>query len=277
MATDPVLRRILDWADADDAVRVVVLTSTRARAEGPPDALSDYDVIVALDDVDAFDPAAAYGQPAARWGDEHQAHGVVARFRGVVYEDGVKVDWTLWPASVPALVATHGLTDALDVGYRVLLDRDGTTAAWPEPTFRAHIPTRPSAEEYSALVEEFWWSATYAGKARARGELLFERFVVDVDLTHGCLRRMLEWRVELDRDWSWRPGAYGRGLERELPSDLAQELAAADGSFERTVALFRRVAGEVGAALGYAYPQRADDVASAYVERVAGDTLRSQA
>jgi len=261
-----VLARIATWAEAEDAVRVVVLTSTRARVEGPPDELSDYDVVVALEDVDRFDAAAAYGTPAARWSDEHDVHGTTALFRGVVYDDGVKIDWTLWPANVPELVAQHGLTDALDVGYRVLLDKDGATARWAEPTYRAHIPRRPTEAEYVALVEEFWWSATYVAKARARGEQLFLRFVLDVDLTHGVLRRMLEWRIECDRGWSWKPGAYGRGIERELPADLADELAAAPGSFERTVALFRRVAREVGDALGYAYPQRADDVVSAYVD-----------
>src|SRR5437016_3428523 len=98
---DQVLARILAWADAEDAVRVLVLTSTRARADGPPDALSDYDVIVALNDLAIFDPVAAYGTPAARWRDEHDVHGTTTFFRGVVYEDGVKIDWTLWPATVP--------------------------------------------------------------------------------------------------------------------------------------------------------------------------------
>jgi aminoglycoside 6-adenylyltransferase len=265
---DDVLARILAWAEAESSVRLVVLTSTRARAEGPPDALSDYDVIVALDDLAAVDPVAAYGTPAARWGDEHDVHGVTTLFRGVVYDDGVKVDWTLWPAAVPELVAEHGLDDALDVGYRVLLDKDGVTAGWPAPTFRAHIPAKPTEAEYVALVEEFWWTATYIAKARARDERLFSRFALDVDLTHGVLRRMLEWSIETGRDWNWKPGACGRGIERELPPATAAELDSAVGSFERTVTLFRRVAHEVGDALGYAYPQYADDAVSAYINRV---------
>jgi aminoglycoside 6-adenylyltransferase len=268
---DPVLARILAWAEAEEAVRVVVLTSTRARAEGPPDPLSDYDVVVSLTDLERFDEVAAYGTPAARWGDEQDVHGTRTSFRGVVYDDGAKIDWTLWPSDVPELVAARGLTEALDVGFRVLLDKDGTTARWARPTHRAHIPCRPTEAEYVALVEEFWWSATYVAKARARGERFFLRFVLDVDLTHSVLRRMLEWLIETDRGWQWTPGAYGRAIERQLPPDLADALTNAYGSFERTVALFRRAAHAVGEALGYAYPEYADAAVSAYIERLSAE------
>ena len=88
------------------------------------------------------------------------------------------------------------------------------------------------------------------------------------DLRHGVLRRLLEWLVELEHDWSLRPGAYGRGLERHLPGELVRELAAtyeraaAPEAFDRTIDLFRRVARAVAEGLGYAYPQRLDDLAS---------------
>ena len=258
----------LAWAKAEDAVRLVVVTSTRARPDGPPDELSDYDIIVALTDLDRFDPAAAYGTPAARWGDEHDDQGTLTFFRGVVYENGVKIDWTLWPTNVPELIAEHGLNHNLDVGYRVLLDKDGAADRWPQPTFRAHIPAKPTEERYVALVEEFWWSATYVAKAQARGELFFARFVLDSELTYDCLRTMLEWRIELDRDWTWKPGAYGRGIEHELPNELAVELEAAHDSVERTIKLFRRVAREVGERLGYAYPELADKSVCAYFEEL---------
>jgi aminoglycoside 6-adenylyltransferase len=253
---DEVLGRVLAWAEGEDAVRLVVLTSTRAN--GRADEHSDYDVIVALTDLDRFDPS-CYRTPAARWSDEHLVHGARALFRGVVYEDGTKIDWTLWPADVPKLVAERGLTDALDVGYRVLLDKDGVTDRWPQPSYTAHIPAKPTEDEYVALVEEFWWSATYIEKARARGELFFARFPLEMDITFGVLRRLLEWRIELERDWLWKPGAYGRGLEKELPPELGRELMDALGSYERIEALFVRVAHEVGDALGYAYPQYAED------------------
>jgi aminoglycoside 6-adenylyltransferase len=263
-----VIERILAWAEREEAVRVVAITSTRGRAEGPPDELSDYDIVLALDDFDRFDPAEAYGPPAARWGDEFSVHGAKSFFRGVVYEDGTKIDWSLWPAHAPELVAEHGLTTDLDMGYRVLLDRDGSTARWAHPTRTAHIPRKPTEAEYVALVEEFWWSTTYVAKARARGEQFFARFVLDVDMTYGVLRRMLEWLIETDRGWNWKPGAYGRGIERELPPDAAEALEAAHDSFDATVALFRNVAHDVGNALGYAYPQYADDAVTAYNDKL---------
>ncbi|HEY2371399.1 MAG TPA: aminoglycoside 6-adenylyltransferase [Gaiellaceae bacterium] len=265
---DTVINRILAWAEREEAVRVVAITSTRGRDEGPPDELSDYDIVLVLEDFDRVDPAEAYATPAARWSDESEVHDAKSFFRGVVYEDGTKIDWSLWPAQAPELIAQHGLTDNLDMGYRVLLDRDGSTAQWAQPTSTAHIPRRPTEAEYVALVEEFWWSATYVAKARVRGEHFFARFVLDVDMTYGVLRRMLEWLIETDRSWSWSPGAFGRGIERELPPDVAETLEAAHDSFDATIALFRNVARDVGGALGYAYPHYADDAVTAYIDRL---------
>lgn len=91
------------------------------------------------------------------------------------------------------------------------------------------------------------------------------------------MRRMLEWRIEIDHGWSIHPGVLGRGLERLLPADTAVELAntyvgtAPDNNWAalfRTSKLFRRVAQTVGAALGYPYPQLVDERVSAYLEEI---------
>ena len=86
---------------------------------------------------------------------------------------------------------------------------------------------------------------------------------------------MLEWRIELDHAWALRPGSYGRGLERLLPADVWSELAAtyagvgAEECWEalfRTTALFRRVATDVGEALGHPYPAHVDAAVTAHLE-----------
>ena len=106
---------------------------------------------------------------------------------------------------------------------------------------------------------------------------MFAKFALDYDAKFVALRRLLEWRIELDHDWSVKPGAYGRGLERLLPEDVWAELARTyvgtdleenwDALFA-TVVLFRHVAKDVGTALGYAYAQEQDDRMTEYLKSV---------
>jgi aminoglycoside 6-adenylyltransferase len=127
------------------------------------------------------------------------------------------------------------------------------------------------------VVEEFWWSSTYVAKSLWRDELLFAKYVLDVDLKLGALRRVLEWRIELERDWAHWPGKFGRDFARTLPPELWSELRATyvgpdldenwDALF-RTTTLFRKVATEVGEALGYTYPQDVDEGITAHLEAV---------
>lgn len=277
-----VLKRLVAWAETQPAVRAMIITSSRARADETVDALSDYDVIIAVTEPQTFtstyDWTAAYAEPLARWGDEHELLEFATSFRGVVYTDGVKIDWTIWPVElVDRVAAAQVLPEELDIGYRVLLDKDGRTKAWQAPKYRAHIPNRPSADEYRALVEEFWWSSTYVAKALWRGELVFAKFPLDYDMKLGVLRRFLEWKIEIDRGWNVRPGVLGRGLERLLPPDLVEALhgtyagAAIDENWDAlfaTAELFRRVAIDVGRELGYEYPHDVDARVTAQLRAV---------
>ncbi len=276
-----VLEKLQGWGGALRAVRAMILTSSRARADLPADALSDYDLVLALTDVTSFAAdeswLGGYGDPMVRWGDEHELYGARTYFRSVVYQDGVKVDYTLWPDELLDRVRENGLPDVLDVGYRVLLDKDGRTRGWSPPTHRAYIPAIPSASEYRALVEEFWWETTYVARSIWRGELVFTKFLLDYDIKLVTVRRLLEWRIEIDHDWSLKPGIYGRGLERLLPSDIWSALAATYVSLRpddnwaalrRLCALFRTVAAQIGDALGYAYPRDMDEAVTAYIEEV---------
>ena len=91
-----VLERLSGLGKEQRSIRAVVLTSTRAKPDAPVDVLSDYDVILFVTEADAFsrDDAwqSAYGRPLVRWGDQKQLHGLTIYFRGVVYDNGVKID-----------------------------------------------------------------------------------------------------------------------------------------------------------------------------------------
>jgi aminoglycoside 6-adenylyltransferase len=278
-----VLDRLARWAESQPLVRALVLESSRATGIGTSalDAFSDYDVLLVVADLDAFEREdgwiRAFGRPLVRFNDTAEVQGVRTLARLVLYEDGTKIDYMVWPdALVRQVVERQELPELLDWGYRVLLDKDSLAAKLPAPTGSAHIPKRPSEAEYRALVEEFWWETTYVAKNLWRDDLMFARYNLDVVLKHELLVRMLEWRVEIERGWQWKPGPVGRGLKRALPAELwsmVEATFAGPGIEENwealfaLAALFRHVAQEMGAALGYDYPQDMDQGVTAYLER----------
>jgi aminoglycoside 6-adenylyltransferase len=277
-----VLGRLVVWGEAQPSVLAMILTSTRARPDGAVDVLSDFDLILVVADPERFAEDRAwesdYGEPMVRWGDQSEVYGLTTYFRGLVYKDGTKIDYTIWPDALLERISEEPvLPDMLDVGYRVLLDKDGRASRWEPPTYRAHIPAKPTETEYRDLVEEFWWSMTYAAKSLWRDELVFNRFILEQDIRAGTLRTMLDWRIEIDHDWSLKPGWFGRGLKQLLPAQTWSELESTyvgpdseeswDALF-RLAVLFGRVAREVGELLGYDYPQTVDDQVTAYLKGV---------
>ena len=151
--------------------------------------------------------------------------------------------------------------------------------AGPEPTSSAYVLELPSEAEYRALVEEFWWDTTYVAKAVRRGELFFAAsFMLEHDLKLIALRRMLEWRIGAATGWTYAPGVYGRGLERQLGADDLRALSAtyptldATGvrrALDATIRLFRDAARDVAEACGFRY---LDEIDARMLELLAGLT-----
>ena len=277
-----VIDKLVAWGTAHPLIRAMILTSSRTRPDGPVDLLSDYDLILAVSEV-RRSPLRCRGSPtmASQWcvGATKARCTVWPRIFGAwsirIMSRSITASgrWNCWRASKPRAI----LPDQLDVGYRVLLDKDRRTAGWKQPSYQAHIPARPTEADYLALVEEFWWSTTYVAKSLWRDDLVFARWVLDQDLKLETVRRMLEWRIEIDHNWSVKPGVYGRGLKQLLPPDLWSELTSTYASLDveetwaaldRVIVLFRRVALHVGNVLGYTYPQQVDDQVSSYLEAI---------
>ena len=279
--------RIVSWCKAHDLVRAAILTSTRAVANAPVDKFSDLDVIVVLADISPLSEnrrwLSDFGEVLAAWRDPGALKRDPPRTCWVTqYADGGKIDFTLWPVDLLRQVAqSPALPDQLDVGYRVLVDKDGLTSTLKSAGYRAHIPTRPAREEFLALVEDFLLESTYVAKHLWRGDLMPAKFSLDQVMKQGDLRTVLEWRIEIVHDWSLKPGASGKGLKKLLSPDVYRSLEQTyvgpkiednwTALFD-TMALFRNVAIEVADHLGYQYPLDLDDRVTAYLRHVRGDS-----
>ena len=277
--------RVVRWCGAHDLVRAAILTSTQAIGSGR-DKFSDLDIILVLRDIRPLSEhrewLSDFGDVLAAWRDTTALKHDPPRTCWVTqYVDGSKIDFTLWPIELLREMArSPGLPDQLDVGYRVLIDKDGITSALEPASHRDHIPSRPSRSEYLAVVEEFFLESTYVAKHLWRGDLMPAKFSLDEVMKQEHLRTVLEWRIEIDHDWSIKPGAYGKGLKKLLSPELYRSLeqtyvgAAIEDNWTAlhdTIALFRRVAIDVADHLGYQYPHELEGRVGAYLQVVRSD------
>ena len=276
---------LVQWATARNAIRAVLLTSTRAIPNAPVDILSDYDVVLVVEDIQPFVTDRTWLNDFGNvlvvyWDPIHPdpVFGIDQCGNVTQYADGLKIDFGLWPVALfQQIVAAPELPAEFDAGYQVLLDKDNLTVSMRSPTFTAYVPKPPSPAAYQTLINDFLSDAPYVAKCLWRDELLPAKWCLDYDMKHVYLRQLLEWRVEIDHGWSVPVGSLGKGLKKRLPADIwaqvEQSFVGADiadnwAALDRTVALFRQVAVEVGAHLGYAYPHDLHEHVMAYVEHI---------
>jgi aminoglycoside 6-adenylyltransferase len=280
-----VLRRLTLWAERKDSVRAMLLTSSRANVGATVDVLSDYDVVLVVEDVRPFFEdrswLADFGEVLVAYWDPiypDPNHGIEQTGNVTQYAEGLKIDFTLWPVALARRIArAPALPDELDAGYVVLLDKDGLFDAMLPPSYGAYVPDRPDEETYLTVVNDFLSDAPYVAKCLSRDELLPAKWCLDYDMKYVYLLRMLEWRMERDHGWSEPTGKLGKGLKERLPTRIWEELegtyagAGIADNWEalfRTMELFRRIATEVAANLGHAYPLDLDRRVTAYVREI---------
>jgi aminoglycoside 6-adenylyltransferase len=282
---DGVLTHLQAWADGQEGVRAMLLTSTRAIPHATVDRLSDYDVILVVRDIRPFYEdrswLQAFGEVLVGYWDPispDDEYGFEQFGNVIQYADGLRIDFTLWPvAQLQHITAAPALPAELDAGYLVLLDKDGLAARMLPPTYMAYVPARPDAETYQKVIEDFFSDAPYVAKCLWRGDLLPLKWCLDYDMKHLFLRQMLEWWIECDQDWSVPTGALGKGLKKLLPPARWAQLentyvgAKMEENWDallRTLELFRWAAREVGAQLHYEYPEDLDQRVTSYVQQM---------
>jgi aminoglycoside 6-adenylyltransferase len=223
-----IIPTLTQWAAAHPLIRAMLLTSTKAIPDAPTDALSDYDVILIMQDIhplvadrswlsDFGDVLVVYWDPIH----PNPIFGIDQCGNVTQYADGLKIDFTFWPVDLfQQIVAAPELDAELDAGYRVLLDKDQLTATLRPPTGTAYIPTPPTHTTYQTLINDFLTDAPYVAKCLWRDELLPAKWCLDYDMKHIYLRQLLEWRMEIDHGWSVPAGNLGKGLKKRLPAHI---------------------------------------------------------
>ena len=198
---DRVIQTLVGWGDNHSTVRAMILTSTRAIPTARLDLFSDYDVILVVSDLLLFYESPSwledFGDLLVLYRDPLKTYLGNEKFGYITqYESGLKIDFTIWPVEILKRVTTApSLPDDLDVGFRVLIDKDGLTTQLRPPTYKAFLPTPPGETDYQRVIEEFFHETTYVAKLLWRDELMPAKHSLDDIMKLKYLRQMLEWLV----------------------------------------------------------------------------------
>jgi aminoglycoside 6-adenylyltransferase len=271
---DSLLKRIVSWAKADGSLQACLLLGSRARRDRPADAWSDTDLILVVDDPDAFLADAAWPAQFATVSITFVEETMLSlRERRVLYADGTDLD--VVPMSrqriAEHLENPHALL-VLGRGHHVLVDKIGIFAGLDDRIARAQAaaasaPGAPEPAAFANLVNDFWYHAVWTARKLRRGELWVARSCLD-----GHMKRLLllviEWKADLGASTDhWFEGRFlEQWTEPSTLAALGDSFAHYDSAdvaraLEATMGLFRRLASDLAVRLELPYPTGAAEAA----------------
>lgn len=217
MQPDDVINKLKNWAESNDEVRALVLTSSRSgSANAPVDQFSDYDVVVYVNSLDRYredDWLSFFGNVLVKWPLKPESEfGESWLTRLVIFEDRLRIDFQI-------TVDTKTPPFDYDLGYQVITDKDGFTSNFPQSTKTKHMIQKPTEIEFSELVNAFFWDATYVPKYLYRGDLFYTKYMFDDDLRFGHLEKMIEWYIGSQNNWNVNTNVHGRLFPKFLDNN----------------------------------------------------------
>lgn len=276
------LEKALQWAKDNEQIRAMLLTSSMVNPGAPLDEFSDLDIEWVIADLPAFlaDDSwlSNFGEVVSYIVENEEAFEGRHAMRMVFYADYTKIDFKLYAADkFMADTLAETLPEDWDVGYKVLLDKDGITRHMKPPTYQSVLIKKPSEEHYQWVLNNYWWDLTYVVKCLWRCELFYAKFMSEQIMRFEHLQHIIEWYIGMQHDWKVTTNKYGRLFRQYLSPELwhrvEQTFAGADlqdnwRALEAYVSLGRELGMAIAAQLGYRYPHKLDEQISRYVETI---------
>nr|WP_314499250.1 AadS family aminoglycoside 6-adenylyltransferase [uncultured Chryseobacterium sp.] len=224
-AREDKLKSILKWAELNESVRAVLLTSSLVNPLAPVDELSDLDLELIFDSntyyINNKDWISYFGKPIAIIEEDERFFDHIHAMKMVLYEDGVKVDFKLYSKfRFLEQVKLKELPEDWDIGYQVMIDKDGITSQMQKPTYQVSLIKKPSEKNFRQLLNDFWWDTTYVAKGLARDEIFYAKWMSETNIRTDYLTPLIEWYIASQHHWNITTNKYGRLFKKYLPAEL---------------------------------------------------------
>lgn len=270
------INKILRWAKHEKSIRTVILTGSRATDKY--DELSDYDLALFCTDFDAFICDDTWLSKIGQvWVCVYEKICIKEKefpSRLVIFEKGIKVDFSFYPVQV--LKDISGLP--FQSGYKVLLDKENTVISIPSFNEEASGAIKPSHKQFLTIINEFWFEAYHVAVYLRRGDLWSAQFRLK-GLHHQFLLKIIEWNELSKTDWKGTLPELGKKMQSWASKDTWEALHRSFAHFdekdswnalESTTNLFRLLAHQTAAHLGYDYPSEVDSHISKFINKLRG-------
>ena len=218
---------ILKTAMEDQRIRGVYMEGSRVNPEVPKDLFQDFDIVYVVGETRSF-------QEDRKWidrfgerlymqfpedgpydsSDVENCYGWLMQF-----SDGNRLDLHVCTLKCVEKELAEGKP------YRVLLDKDGILPSPAPGLEKAYWIKKPTQEEFSCTCNEFWWCLNNVAKGLRREELPYVYDMLD-HVIRPMERRLLEWKVGVDTQFSVSAGKSGKYLKRYLPAEMYRRYLA---------------------------------------------------
>jgi aminoglycoside 6-adenylyltransferase len=259
-----ILKIVLDKAKADDRIRGVMLTGSRADPSIPSDKFQDYDIICLVKEPESFlsDQGwlSGFGEklimqiPEQMEIYKEKKSGSSIHFL-MLFEDWNRIDITLVPVENRGAYYDEGNP------LRLLLDKDNLPELTSLSVEKGHLIEKPLQKEFLDTCNEFWWVSTYVAKGLAREEISYGREMFEIPV-RSMFMKMIAWHIGINTSFSVSFGKSGRFMKKHLSGPVYEDIMStyADGNTEniwnalfRMADLFAGFAKEVAECLGFYY------------------------
>lgn len=216
----------MHWAENNPDIRAVLLTSSLVNPYAPVDDFSDLDVELVFERRQAYEDnhewIRLFGEPISMIEENDTVFEGKHAMKMVLYKDHVKVDFKLYQVSeFSEEVKTEVLPDDWDLGYKVLIDKDGLTKGLKAPTYQSIMIHQPTEKNFKQLLNDFWWDTTYVAKCLKRGDIFYAKFISENILRTDYLVPLIEWYIAGSHDWSnITTNKHGRLFKKYLSTEL---------------------------------------------------------
>ncbi|MBV7529868.1 AadS family aminoglycoside 6-adenylyltransferase [Chitinophaga sp. sic0106] len=276
------LEAVTAWAAANTEIRAMLLTSSLVNPYAPVDEFSDLDIELIFTDLPKYISDNSwlqlFGSINATVEEGEEAFEGRHAMKMVLYADHVKIDFKLYSVQ-------HFLEDAAepqlpedwDIGYRVILDKDGITNQLLPPSYAPAIIQPPSAAKFAQVINDAWWDMTYVAKCLTRHDIFYAKFMSEDMMRTNYLVPLIEWYIGSQHNWQVSTNKHGRLFPQYLTPECWSAIQATFSGAEiednwRALFAYTDVVHQLGTELGerlnFVYPYETERKVRIYLSEV---------